>query len=260
MNIITVASAKGGVGKSTFCCGVGNVLALNGKRVLLVDMDIGVRSLDILLGVSEKTVYNWGDIINGNCDYRRAVIETSKELYLLPAPMGFNDEYTPEAFGEMIESLKKDFDFILIDCPAGIEQGFKNAIAAADKALIVVNPEFSSARDADRIIGLLEDNEIFDCYLVINKIRPDMVKCGEMMNVENIVGLLNINLIGIVPDDKEIIISANKKEAGVLSVKSLAGQAYQNIAQRLCGNIVPLLDLDSGAFKRKLKKIFSKKH
>ncbi len=261
--VIVITSGKGGVGKTTTTANLGICLAKLGKKVALVDTDIGLRNLDILLGLENNIVYDLVDLVKGACTAEQALIAHPQidGLSFIPAAQTKDkDSLSAEEMQIVCKKLKKDFDFILIDCPAGIEQGFKNAIAAADKALIVVNPEFSSARDADRIIGLLEDNEIFDYYLVINKIRPDMVKRGEMMNVEDIVGILNINLIGIVPDDNEIIISANKKEAGVLTPKSLAGQAYQNIAQRVSGNIVPLLDLDSGAFKRRLKKLFSKKH
>jgi len=160
---------------------------------------------------------------------------------------------------ELCEKLKKDYDFIIIDCPAGIEQGFKNAIAGADKALIVTTPEVSAVRDADRIIGLLEANEIEEHYLIINRIRPDMVRRGDMMTVDDIIDILNIDLIGIVPDDQNIIVSTNKGEPAVVNPKSMAGQGYRNITERLNGNNVPLMDLDENTFFGKLKKIFSKK-
>ncbi len=259
--VIVITSGKGGVGKTTTTANLGICLAKLGKKVVLVDTDIGLRNLDILLGLENSIVYDLVDLVSGVCTTQQALINHPHidGLSFIPAAQTKDkDTISAEDMQIVCEKLKKDFDFIIIDCPAGIEQGFKNAIAAADKALIVVNPEFSSTRDADRIVGLLEENEIFDYYLIINKIRPDMVKRGEMMNVEDIIGILEINLMGIVPDDINIIISANKKEYEILSSKSLAGQAYQNIAQRLNGNMVPLLNLDESAFKRILKKIFSK--
>lgn len=233
MNIITVASAKGGVGKSTFCCGVGNVLALNGKRVLLVDMDIGVRSLDILLGVSEKTVYNWGDIINGNCDYRRAVIETSKELYLLPAPMGFNDEYTPEAFGEMIESLKKDFDFIILDAPAGLESGFRLAVSASKQCIIVSTPEATSIRAASYASQNVKGLGVDDVRLVVNRFNK---KIHKNIDVDDIIDNVGARLVGIIPDSAEIYGGASYNK---IPFDCKGNQAFVRIAKRLCGQNIP---------------------
>ena len=233
MNIITVASAKGGVGKSTFCCGVGNVLALNGKRVLLVDMDIGVRSLDILLGVSEKTVYNWGDIINGNCDYRRAVIETSKELYLLPAPMGFNDEYTPEAFGEMIESLKKDFDFIILDAPAGLESGFRLAVSASKQCIIVSTPEATSIRAASYASQNVKGLGVDDVRLVVNRFNK---KIHKNIDVDDIIDNVGARLVGIIPDSSEIYGGASYNK---IPFDCKGNQAFVRIAKRLCGQNIP---------------------
>ena len=233
MNIITVASAKGGVGKSTFCCGVGNVLALNGKRVLLVDMDIGVRSLDILLGVSEKTVYNWGDIINGNCDYRRAVIETSKELYLLPAPMGFNDEYTHEAFGEMIESLKKDFDFIILDAPAGLESGFRLAVSASKQCIIVSTPEATSIRAASYASQNVKGLGVDDVRLVVNRFNK---KIHKNIDVDDIIDNVGARLVGIIPDSSEIYGGASYNK---IPFDCKGNQAFVRIAKRLCGQNIP---------------------
>jgi septum site-determining protein MinD len=233
MNIITVASAKGGVGKSTFCCGVGNVLALNGKRVLLVDMDIGVRSLDILLGVSEKTVYNWGDIINGNCDYRRAVIETSKELYLLPAPMGFNDEYTPEAFGEMIESLKKDFDFIILDAPAGLESGFRLAVSTSKQCIIVSTPEATSIRAASYASQNVKGLGVDDVRLVVNRFNK---KIHKNIDVDDIIDNVGARLVGIIPDSAEIYGGASYNK---IPFDCKGNQAFVRIAKRLCGQNIP---------------------
>ena len=168
------------------------------------------------------------------------------------------DAVSVEQMKDLCDKLREDYDFIIIDCPAGIEQGFKNAIAGADKALIVTTPEVSAVRDADRIIGLLEANGIEEHYLIINRIRPDMVKRGDMMNIDDIIDILNIDLIGIIPDDQEIIVSTNKGEPAVVNMKSDAGQGYRNITERLTGNNVPLMDLEGGSFIDKIKKFFSK--
>ncbi len=260
--VIVVTSGKGGVGKTTTTANLGAGLAALGKKVVLIDTDIGLRNLDILLGLEERIVYDLVDVVNGICKPKEALINDKRfdGLSLMPAAQTKDkDSVTEDQMKELCERLKKDFDFIIIDCPAGVEQGFKNAIAGADKAFVVTNPEMPAVRDADRIIGLLEANEIDEHYLIINRLRPDMIKRGDMMNVDDIIDILNIDLIGIVPDDESIIISANKGEPAVLTPKSIAGQGYRNIAKRLTGENVRLMDLDESAFKRKIKKLFSKK-
>ncbi|MBR5155336.1 MAG: septum site-determining protein MinD [Clostridia bacterium] len=260
--VIVITSGKGGVGKTTTTANLGVGLAKLGKKVVLIDTDIGLRNLDVVLGLENRIVYDLVDVVTGVCKPKQAAIKDKRfdGLFLIPAAQTKDkDAVTVEQMQELCEKLKKEYDFIIIDCPAGIEQGFKNAIAGADKALIVTTPEVSAVRDADRIIGLLEANEIYDHYLIINRIRPDMVRRGDMMNVDDIMEILNINLIGIVPDDQDIIVSTNKGEPAVVNPKSMAGQGYRNITERLNGNNVPLMDLDSNTLLGKIKKIFSKK-
>ncbi len=260
--VIVITSGKGGVGKTTTTANIGVGLAKLGKKVVLIDTDIGLRNLDVVLGLENRIVYDLVDVVTGVCKPKQAAIKDKRfdGLFLIPAAQTKDkDAVTVEQMQELCEKLRKDYDFIIIDCPAGIEQGFKNAIAGADKALIVTTPEVSAVRDADRIIGLLEANEISDHYLIINRIRPDMVRRGDMMNVDDIMEILNINLIGIVPDDQDIIVSTNKGEPAVVNPKSMAGQGFRNITERLNGNNVPLMDLDSNTLLGKIKRIFSKK-
>lgn len=260
--VIVITSGKGGVGKTTTTANLGVGLARLGKKVVLIDTDIGLRNLDVVLGLENRIVYDLVDVVSGVCTPKQAAIKDKRfeGLFLIPAAQTKDkDAVTVEQMQELCEKLKEEYDFIIIDCPAGIEQGFKNAIAGADKALIVTTPEVSAVRDADRIIGLLEANEIEEHYLIINRIRPDMVRRGDMMNVDDIIDILNIDLIGIVPDDQNIIISTNKGEPAVVNPKSLAGQGYRNITERLNGNNVPLMDLDGNTFLGKLKKLFGKK-
>lgn len=260
--VIVITSGKGGVGKTTTTANLGVGLSKLGKKVVLIDTDIGLRNLDVVLGLENRIVYDLVDVVTGVCTPKQAAIKDKRfdGLFLIPAAQTKDkDAVSEEQMKELCEKLRKDYDFIIIDCPAGIEQGFKNAIAGADKALIVTTPEVSAVRDADRIIGLLEANEIEEHYLIINRIRPDMVRRGDMMNVDDIIDILNIDLIGIVPDDQNIIISTNKGEPAVVNPKSLAGQGYRNITERLNGNNVPLMDLDENTFFGRMKKLFSKK-
>lgn len=234
MKIITVASAKGGVGKSTFCCGVGKMLSSKGKRVLLVDMDIGVRSLDILLGVSEKTVYNWGDIINGNCEYRRAVIETVNELFLLPAPIDFSDEYTKENFRKMIDSFRKEFDYVILDAPAGLESGFKLGVSVADECIIISTPEQTSVRAASYAAENVRKAGVENVRLVVNKLNK---KIHKDINVDEIIDNISARLLGIIPDSQEIYSSVNGKK---VPYDCKGNQAFLRIAKRIDGENVPL--------------------
>ncbi len=260
--VIVVTSGKGGVGKTTTTANIGVGLSKLGKKVVLIDTDIGLRNLDIALGMENNIVYDLVDVVNGICSPNQVAITDKRfdGLYLIPAAQTKDKNVVnPQQMQELCEVLKKDYDYIIIDCPAGIEQGFKNAIAGADKALVVTTPDASALRDADRIIGLLEENEIYDHYVVINKIRPDMIKRGYMMNIDEIISVLDINLIGIISDDENIIISANKGEPVVLNPKSSAGQGYRNICKRLEGNMVPLMDFNNKSFLGKVKNIFTKK-
>lgn len=253
--VLVITSGKGGVGKTTTTANIGSGLALEGKSVLLIDTDIGLRNLDVVMGLENRIVYDLVDLIEGRCKIKQAVIrdKRNKNLYLIPAAQTRDkNDVTPEQMKELIDAIKGDFDYILIDCPAGIEQGFKNAIVAADEAIVVVTPEVSAVRDADRIIGLLLANEISDIKLLINRLRIDMVKQGNMLSVQDVVEILAQDVIGVVPDDESIVISTNKGEPLIFKGNSLAYRAYKNIIQRLLGKEVPFLKLDvkKGFFKR----------
>ncbi len=246
--VIVVTSGKGGVGKTTTSANVGTGLAKLNKKVILIDTDIGLRNLDVVMGLENRIVYNLVDVIEGNCRPKQAMIRDKRyeNLYLLPsAQTRDKTSVTPEQMKALTDELRNEFDYIILDCPAGIEQGFKNAIAGADRALVVTTPEVSAIRDADRIIGLLEANEMKHTDLIVNRIRPDMVKRGEMMSLEDVLDILAINLIGAVPDDENIVISSNQGEPLVGS-NTLAGQAYMNICKRILGEEVPMLDLSAG--------------
>ncbi len=258
--VIVVTSGKGGVGKTTSSANIGCGLALLNKKVVLIDADIGLRNLDVVLGLENRIVYNLIDVVEGNCKIKQALIKDKKypDLYLLPAAQTRDKNAVNEQqMVDLCKELKKDFDYIIIDCPAGIEQGFKNAVAAADRALVVTTPEISAVRDADRIIGLLDSKEINDHRLVVNRLRMDMVKRGDMMSVEDVVEILAIDLIGTVPDDEDIVISTNTGEPIVSNASSVPGMAYMNICKRILGEEVPYIDLEKGnGFFARLKKAF----
>lgn len=260
--VIVITSGKGGVGKTTSSANLGAALAKLNKKVLLIDTDIGLRNLDVVIGLENRIVFDIIDVVEKKCKPKQAIIKDKRNenLHLLPAAQSRDkDALTPEQMKNLIDSLKKDYDFILVDCPAGIEQGFKNAIAAADEAYIVTTPEISAVRDADRIIGLLEANEIENTRLIINRLRVEMVKEGNMLSVEDVTDILGIKVIGIVPDDENIVISTNKGEPLTYKGDSLAARAYTNIARRTLGEEVEFLDLEpkSGIFG-KIKEIFKK--
>lgn len=260
--VIVITSGKGGVGKTTTTANVGTGLAMLGKKVVLIDTDIGLRNLDVVMGLENRIVYNLVDVIEGNCRIKQALIKDKRfpNLSLLPsAQTRDKSSVSPEQMKKLVEELRDEFDYIILDCPAGIEQGFKNAIAGADRALIVTTPEVSAIRDADRIIGLLEANEIRRTDLIVNRLRVDLVKRGDMMSTDDVVDILAINLIGVVPDDENIVISTNQGEPLVGS-ESLAGQAYMNICKRVLGEEVPLLVLETNnGFFAKLMSIFRTK-
>lgn len=259
--VIVITSGKGGVGKTTTSANLGTGLAMQGKKVAMIDADIGLRNLDVIMGLENRIVYDLIDVVEGNCRLKQALIKDKKyeSLFLLPAAQTRDkDAVSPEQMQKLCENLKEEgFDYIIIDCPAGIEQGFKNAIAGADKAFVVTTPEVSAVRDADRIIGMLEANELRNPKLILNRIRIDMVKKGDMMSMEDVTDILAVDILGIVPDDESIVVSSNRGEPAVTDETSLAGQAYRNIVQRILGNEVPLLNLDeSKGFVGKLKKLF----
>jgi len=261
--VIVITSGKGGVGKTTTTANIGTGLALAGKKVVLIDTDIGLRNLDVVMGLENRIVYDLVDVVEGFCRIKQALIKDKRYdgLYLLPAAQTRDKTaVNPEQMLKLCDELRNDFDFILVDCPAGIEQGFKNAIAGANKAIVVTTPEVSAVRDADRIIGLLEANELRNPKLLVNRVRPDMVKRGDMMTIDDIIDILAIDLIGVVPDDEKIIISTNRGEPAVTDSKSLAGQAYRNIAARILGENIPIIELDTDSgFLLKIKKLFGLK-
>jgi septum site-determining protein MinD len=251
---IVVTSGKGGVGKTTTSANLGTALALLGKKVCMVDTDIGLRNLDVVMGLENRIIYDLVDVAEGRCRLNQALVKDKRfdELYMLPAAQTKDkDSVKPEQIKEMIDELKKEHDYVIIDCPAGIEHGFRNAIAGADRAIIVTTPENAAVRDADRVIGLLEQVKI-PSKLIINRIRPNMMKNGEMLDIDEICQVLAIDLVGIVPDDEKVISAANSGEPTVMNPTSRAAIAYRNIARRILGDMVPLMLLDekAGAFKR----------
>ena len=260
--VIVITSGKGGVGKTTASANIGCGLAVADKKVVLIDADIGLRNLDVVMGLENRIVYDLIDVIEGNCRIKQALIKDKRyqNLFLLPAAQTKDkNAVTPEQMRDLCQTLKEEYDFIIIDCPAGIEQGFKNAIAGADRAVVVTTPEVAAVRDADRIVGLLEANEIRKPVLILNRIRPDMVKRGDMMTLEDVTEILAIEILGVVPDDETIVVSTNRGEPCVADNSSKAGQAFRNITKRILGEDVPLMDLGGGGFMKAIKKIFGGK-
>ena len=260
--VIVITSGKGGVGKTTTTANIGASLAEKGHKVLLIDTDIGLRNLDVVMGLENRIVYDLIDVIEERCRISQALIKDKRcpNLVLLPAAqIRDKNDVNADQMKELISSLKDSFDYILIDCPAGIEQGFKNAIAAANEAIVVTTPEVSATRDADRIIGLLEAAGIKNPRLVINRLRIDMVKDKNMLSVEDILDILAVKLLGVVPDDENVVISTNKGEPLVYKGDSLAAKAFKNIASRIEGVEVPLLDLDvKMSILEKIKFVFKR--
>ncbi|GKX65119.1 septum site-determining protein MinD [Inconstantimicrobium mannanitabidum] len=261
---IVITSGKGGVGKTTTTANIGTALASLGKRVVVVDGDTGLRNLDVLMGLENRIVYTIIDVIENRCRTKQALIKDKRfpNLFLLPtAQTKDKNDIKPQEMLKLINELKEEFDIILIDCPAGIEQGFENAIIGADRAVVVVNPEITSVRDADRVIGKMDARGLEDHKVIINRLNYDMAQSGDMLGTDDIIETLSVKLLGVVPDDKNITVSTNKGEPIVLNSDSLSGKAFMNIAKRLIGEEVPLLDLSSGSegFFNSLKKLFKRK-
>ena len=241
--VITITSGKGGVGKTTTTANLGTALAMQGKKVVVVDSDIGLRNLDAVLGLENRIVYDLVDVVEGQCRLRQALIKDRRmsELFMLPAAQTRDkNAVTSVQMEQLCQQLRQEFDFIIIDSPAGIEQGFRNAIVGADEIIIVANPEMASVRDADRIIGLVEAAGKDEPRLILNRLRSDMVKRGDMMDVADVLEVLGIDLLGIVPEDEQIIVATNKGEPIVYDKRSRAGRAFVNAAQRIMGEEVPL--------------------
>ena len=259
--VIVITSGKGGVGKTTTVANIGTGLAMLGKKVAVVDTDIGLRNLDVVLGLENRIVYNLVDVVNGSCRLRQALIRDKRhpELYLLPsAQTKDKTAVSPEQMIKLTQELREEFDYVLLDCPAGIEQGFKNAIAGADKAIVVTTPEVSAIRDADRIIGLLEAGDIRDIRLIINRLRPDMIARGDMMSVDDVLEILAVDLLGTILDDEQIVVATNQGEP-LSGQNSQAEEEYQNICKRILGEDIPFVTIrqKKGMFSR-LGSIFKK--
>ena len=265
--VIVITSGKGGVGKTTTSANIGTALARSGASVVLVDTDIGLRNLDLLLGLENRIVYTLVDVVEERCKLKQALVKDKKNpnLCLLAAAQTRDKSaVTAEQLKEICEQLQEDFDFVLVDCPAGIEEGFKTAVAGASEAIVVTTPEMSAVRDADRIIGLLEAKEEIKSYrLLVNRVRPNLVQNNDMMGVEDVVDILSCDLIGIIPEDTGIITSTNRGEPIVNDEKSMAGRAYLNVAQRIQGEDVPFLDINEpkgfAAIVAKVKNFFGNK-
>jgi septum site-determining protein MinD len=253
--VITISSGKGGVGKTTATANMAAALALEGNKVVCVDGDIGLRNLDVVLGLENRIVYDLVDVIEGRCRLRQAMIRDKRlpELYLIPAAQTRDKSaVSPSDMVRLCDELRQECDWILIDCPAGIERGFRNAIAPADIVVVVTNPEVSAVRDADRIIGLVEAEQKGPARLVINRIKPEMVRRGDMLSTDDVLELLAVQLLGIIPEDERVLLSTNRGIPIVMDGKSPAGQAFRNIAKRLNGAEVPFLELEEqgGLFGR----------
>ncbi len=261
---IVITSGKGGVGKTTASANIGTALALYEKKVCLIDTDIGLRNLDVILGLENRIIYDLVDVVEGRCKVHQALVKDKRfdqRLYLLPAAQT-QDKHAVnrEQMEELVAQLKTEFDYVLIDSPAGIEQGYENAVAGADASIVVTTPEISAIRDADRIIGLLEQENLEPPRLLINRVRKDMMDSGETLDIDEITEHLSIELLGIVPDDQQVITTSNQGEPIVLDSENKASLAYRNIARRLLGESVPLMDLGQKqqGFLSKIKSFFKK--
>ncbi len=244
---ITVTSGKGGVGKTTATANIAVALASMGQKVTCIDSDIGLRNLDVVMGLENRIVYDLVDIVEERCRPRQAMIRDKRfeNLYLIPAAHTRDkNAVSQKDMNKLVEELREEMDWVLIDSPAGIERGFRNAIAPADEILIVTNADVSAVRDADRIIGIIEAEQKGPPKLIINRINPQMIKRGDMINTDDVLELLAIKLLGVVPEDEQVIVSTNIGRPIVLEEKSRAGQAFKNIARRLMGDDIPLLDMD----------------
>ena len=245
--VVTITSGKGGVGKTTATANLAAALAALGQRVVCIDADIGLRNLDVVMGLENRIVYDLVDVVEGRCRLKQALIKDKRlpELYLVPAAQTRDKTaVSPSDMVRLADELRPEFDFILIDSPAGIERGFRNAMAPADRVLIITNPEVSSVRDADRIIGLVEAEEKGPASLIINRVKQDMVQRGEMLSADDVLDILAIDLIGIVPEDASVLIGSNRGTPTVMDGRSFAGQAFRDIARRLMGEQVPLIVMD----------------
>jgi septum site-determining protein MinD len=256
---VVITSGKGGVGKTTATANIGIGLAKHARKIVMVDGDIGLRNLDIIMGLENRIVYHLVDVVRGRCQIRQALVKDKRfpHLALLPASQVDQKEaITPEQMRDLMAQLKEEFDFVLIDCPAGIEQGFRNAVAGADEAIVITTPDVSPVRDADRVIGLLQ-NALGDPQLIINRMSTDMVKRGDMLDQQDVLDILAVRLLGIVPEDDEVVVAGNRGAPVVLNEKSRSGQAFDRIVRRILGEEVPIPELNGhGGFMHRLGKLF----
>ena len=246
--VVTVTSGKGGVGKTTAAANIGVALASAGQRVVCIDADIGLRNLDVVMGLENRIVYDLVDVVEGRCKLRQAMIKDKRlpDLHLIPAAQTRDKTaVSPKDMQRLADEIRPDFDWVVIDSPAGIERGFRNAIAPADLVLIITNPEVSAVRDADRIIGLVEAEEKGPPKLIINRVKAEMVRRGDMLSTEDVLEVLAIQLIGVVPEDELVLVSSNQGMPAALDPKSRAGKAFRDIARRLNGEEVPFEDLEA---------------
>lgn len=257
--VVTVTSGKGGVGKTTATANLAAALAAEGSKVVCIDADIGLRNLDVVLGLENRIVYDIVDIVEGRCRLRQAMIRDKRlpELYLIPAAQTRDKSaISPSDMIRLCDDLRTEYDWIMIDSPAGIERGFRNAIAPADTVIVVTNPEVSAVRDADRIIGLIEAEEKGPAKLIVNRLRADMVRRGDMLAIEDILELLAVDLIGVIPEDELVVMSTNRGVPVSIDGKSRAGQAFRNISRRLKGEEVPFMNLEEpGGFFGRLSRM-----
>lgn len=245
--VLTITSGKGGVGKTTTTANIGMALASLGKKVVCIDADIGLRNLDVVMGLENRIVYDLVDVIEGRCKLSQAMIRDKHydHLFLIPAAQTRDKTaLSPDDMVKVCEELRDETDYIVIDSPAGIERGFRNALAPSDEVLVVTNPEVSAVRDADRIIGLVEAEEKGPAKLIINRIKPEMVHRGDMLSSDDVLDLLAVPLVGIIPEDESVLVSTNHGKPVVLNQKSRAGQAFLNVGRRLMGEDVPWMELN----------------
>lgn len=246
--VVTISSGKGGVGKTTTTANLGVALAQEGQKVVCIDGDIGLRNLDVILGLENRIVYDLVDVVEGRCRIRQAMIRDKRlpELFLIPAAQTRDKSaVSPSDMIRLCEEIKDEMDWIIIDSPAGIERGFRNALAPADIVFVVTNPEVSSVRDADRIIGLVEAEEKGPAQLILNRVNLRLTKQGDMLSTEDVLELLAIKLIGVIPEDESVVVASNRGQPVTFSKDSRAGQAYRNIAKRMLGEEVPFMNLES---------------
>ena len=257
--VVTITSGKGGVGKTTATANLAAALAARGGKVVCIDADIGLRNLDVILGLENRIVYDLVDIIEGRCRLRQAMIRDKRlpDLFLIPAAQTRDKSaVSPSDMVRLCDDLRDEWDWIIIDSPAGIERGFRNAVAPADMVVVITNPEVSAVRDADRIIGLIEAEEKGPAKLIINRLKPELVRRGDMISTEDVLELLAVDLLGVVPEDEKVLMGGNRGAPVALDERSAAGQAFRNIARRLMGETIPVTDfMNQGGFFTKLSRI-----